>query len=734
MAGWELVGYTTATEVASGNLTLGTTMNGRAIATGQLAIACIAYRSNAAFTLPAGWTLIEQENSGNTTVATTASIASGLMAYCIWNTGTPPGLTFTRTGGDVARGNIVFYSGNHATPFDVSESVTLATASTLGTLPAITTSQADELIVLLSINADNINTNYAYMESDTATRSYNVWGFASPTLSWKNFIKRFDSLTTTGADVGFAVLEMVKTSAGSTGDFRFSTGNFRNVFIAAAFKRVAPTALMEVAKLARFDVLTPSRSGIAVERFSRYDILQASGLPSPQPRRQQSFTRYHPTPPVAPSAFTIGQWSVADYEDDGEVRVTVTELPYPGRSVITDIEYRVDGGTWTSADLAVPGIFNIDGLTNAVEVDIEIRAINAVGASATSDVKAVTPTDGKHRYWRIHVTANQSGNITAFNEIEMYEEQFGINVIAGGTVSADTTFDANHPASDAVDYSLAETGTATTHSVWASTNTAMPHWLKYDFGVGVTRNIKSIGIHNRTTASLAQSPGTFTIQWSDDNSAWTTKWTETAIVWTILDYRRFSDPTYDAPTYALSPHGSHAYWRFVGRSGQAITTIALAEMEMRATPSGADQCSGGTATASTTLSTNVASNAFDNNNATYWAHNSATEANYAWLKYAFAAPVEVAEIKIRARADAATSAPTYFSIQYSDDDTVWTTAWNVEASTGWVVSEERLFTDPNYPIEPITDITLSSETVPEGETLVGTLDTVGGASVTFSLV
>lgn len=91
---------------------------------------------------------------------------------------------------------------------------------------------------------------------------------------------------------------------------------------------------------------------------------------------------------TAPEAFASDDWSVTP--GDEEADVTISELPADGNSAITDIEYRVGTGEWTSSGGTTS--FTITGLTNAVEVNIAIRAKNAIGAGPASATKAVTPT------------------------------------------------------------------------------------------------------------------------------------------------------------------------------------------------------------------------------------------------------------------------------------------------------------------------------------------------------
>lgn len=96
------------------------------------------------------------------------------------------------------------------------------------------------------------------------------------------------------------------------------------------------------------------------------------------------------SPATAPDAFDVGDWSVAP--GDEEAAVTINSLPSNGGASITDIEYRLDAGSWVSS--GGTGNFAITGLTNDQEYDVELRAVNSVGAGAASDTKQVTPAAG----------------------------------------------------------------------------------------------------------------------------------------------------------------------------------------------------------------------------------------------------------------------------------------------------------------------------------------------------
>lgn len=88
-------------------------------------------------------------------------------------------------------------------------------------------------------------------------------------------------------------------------------------------------------------------------------------------------------PPFAPSG-------VAGVAGDEEATITFDAIEDGGASV-DDIEYRIDGGSWTSGGVTESPLV-ITGLTNDVEVDIEIAAVNSVGRGAVSETVTLTPT------------------------------------------------------------------------------------------------------------------------------------------------------------------------------------------------------------------------------------------------------------------------------------------------------------------------------------------------------
>jgi hypothetical protein len=100
------------------------------------------------------------------------------------------------------------------------------------------------------------------------------------------------------------------------------------------------------------------------------------------------------TPAEAPDAFEVGDWTLTDLASGGDARVAISALPGSNGAELTQLDYRIDGGTWQLLT-ASPSVGNFDLLdvfTDGVEGDVEIRARNSAGIGDASDVKSVTTT------------------------------------------------------------------------------------------------------------------------------------------------------------------------------------------------------------------------------------------------------------------------------------------------------------------------------------------------------
>lgn len=152
-----------------------------------------------------------------------------------------------------------------------------------------------------------------------------------------------------------------------------------------------------------------------------------------------------------------------------------------------------------------------------------------------------------HRYWRIWITAvDGNTQYSGFTEIEMRGSIGGANLLTvqttGGAASSSSNINSSNAYWRATDLSNT--------SGWLAADDPIPNpeWWKYDFGNAghtgsPTADVKQIlirGSYNVPTAS----PKDFQLQWSDDNSTWTTVLTVTGQTgWSgASDARTFNVP------------------------------------------------------------------------------------------------------------------------------------------------------------------------------------------------
>jgi len=124
---------------------------------------------------------------------------------------------------------------------------------------------------------------------------------------------------------------------------------------------------------------------------------------------------------------------------------------------------------------------------------------------------------------------------------------------------------------------------------------------------------------------------------------------------------------------------SSTRWRLniTANNGHTIY-LKIAEVEMRATTGGADQCSGGTATASSAYTGYGPDLAFDDNDATSWVTEAYTVTG--WIEYEFAGAVEVGEYTITPyQTD---RAPKDWTLEYWNGSS-WTVADTQSGETSW---------------------------------------------------
>ena len=142
-----------------------------------------------------------------------------------------------------------------------------------------------------------------------------------------------------------------------------------------------------------------------------------------------------------------------------------------------------------------------------------------------------------HRYWRVNITDVQGWATTQIGVVEFqFRETAGVSqTFSGGTASTN----GGGTASNASD-----NNTSTTWTTTAGTTAA---WWKYDYGSGVTKDIVELTIRCGTNLQ-DRAPRDFTLEWSDDNSAWTVAETMSGVNdWTSAQTKTFTLPLSPLP-------------------------------------------------------------------------------------------------------------------------------------------------------------------------------------------
>ena len=136
----------------------------------------------------------------------------------------------------------------------------------------------------------------------------------------------------------------------------------------------------------------------------------------------------------------------------------------------------------------------------------------------------------------------------------------------------------------------------------------------------------------------------------------------------------------------------HLYWRINCQTNAGSNQyFQIAEVAMAAAPGGANLCAGGTASANGSASGDPPASALDNNLATFWCSAGGTPA---WWYYEFPSAVEIVEVTLSATSGNPQNAPLGFTLDYSDDNSTWTTRGSFTASS-WSAGQAQVFDVPS---------------------------------------
>jgi hypothetical protein len=277
-----------------------------------------------------------------------------------------------------------------------------------------------------------------------------------------------------------------------------------------------------------------------------------------------------------------------------------------------------------------------------------------------------------HRYWRLYCTAGNGEPNLGLAEIQLRASLGGADETGSGTASASSGTAAN----------LFDNNNTT---VLTTTSGAYPHWISYDFGAGNDKAITEIAINTRT--QIRYSPTDFQLQWSDDNSAWTTlftvkgfgEWPSGQATFMVFN----ADRIYDNGV-------SGQFWRLRSTATDGGAQVGLCEL-MLYDSSGINQCSGGTPFSSTQLegggpNTQAFDGIVTGGDTNRWNGFSVAE----WIGYKFPSAKTIITVGIVAQTTFQSKSPKDFVIEYWDGS-AYQTAMTLTNITGWTSGQTRYF-------------------------------------------
>jgi len=305
---------------------------------------------------------------------------------------------------------------------------------------------------------------------------------------------------------------------------------------------------------------------------------------------------------------------------------------------------------------------------------------------------AVDPSLQPHRYWRIYVTAADGGSNIALLECHMRTSKHGANLAATPGQAYTSSSVLSHDAMYAFNGSWGGDGPG---AVWASSTNAN-EWLAYDFGAGTPQAIVAVDMWARQNSSyLNQAPKDFSVQYSDNNSTWTTAWTVTGSTgWRTREHRKFVNPAYTETVFSM---GSHTYWRLmITDNWGAPSNTGIGEIEFRSVVGTPQGSTGGTASASSQISsTYSADKAYaGDGGTTFWVSvEAANGTTVSFNQYQHASARTVNQLMLTSRNDAFQSeCPKYFQLMWSDDGSTWTHGADCSQTAAiWTANQTILF-------------------------------------------
>ena len=238
----------------------------------------------------------------------------------------------------------------------------------------------------------------------------------------------------------------------------------------------------------------------------------------------------------------------------------------------------------------------------------------------------------------------------------------GANQIGSGTPSASSIASSTWPASNACDGNI--------NTYW-NADSSLPQWWAYDFGSPVYVNQVTMYPRPDTPST---SPLLWNLQFSDDNSTWTTAATFTSGTW-VADTAQVFIVTY-------------RYYRINILTCSAGSYGALSAVQMANSTGGTNLCTtAGDCYASSAQSSFPASNAILTDSA-YWG--GAGSLPVYWYYDFGSGGATINEVRMTAGSGLTSYFPTTWTFDGSNDASTWINIANVTSGT-WVAGTQQIF-------------------------------------------
>ena len=166
-------------------------------------------------------------------------------------------------------------------------------------------------------------------------------------------------------------------------------------------------------------------------------------------------------------------------------------------------------------------------VTNLADVKAFNPADYATAAQGALADTALQPVETAHRYWRVRGLTCGNANYIGIADLQFRETVGGADIATTGFAIDGSNFGASFTGDKAFDADA-----DTTYWLTAKSNIPADSWVGQDFGAANDKVIREIVIKARVDgANFNQTPDTWVLEYSDDGTNWTTKYSGTSAAW-----------------------------------------------------------------------------------------------------------------------------------------------------------------------------------------------------------